>query len=56
MPDFRTVWICLSLLLAAGTSLSAKTALVLHSYYKGYRWTDDENRGIESVLLPQLGI
>ena len=33
----------------------AKTALVLHSYYKGYRWTDDENRGIDSVLLPELG-
>ena len=32
-----------------------KTALVLHSYYKGYRWTDDEDRGIESVLLPALG-
>jgi hypothetical protein len=32
-----------------------KTALVLHSYYKGYRWTDDENRGIDSGLLPALG-
>jgi PAS domain S-box-containing protein len=32
-----------------------KTALVLHSYYKGYRWTDDENRGIDSVLLAELG-
>jgi len=32
-----------------------QTVLVLHSYYKGYRWTDDENRGIESVLLPRLG-
>lgn len=28
---------------------------MLHSYYKGYRWTDDENRGIESVLLPGIG-
>ncbi|HTX35219.1 MAG TPA: PAS domain S-box protein [Bryobacteraceae bacterium] len=28
---------------------------MLHSYYKGYRWTDDENRGIESVLLPAIG-
>ena len=33
----------------------AKTVLVLHSYYKGYRWTDDEGRGIDSVLLPELG-
>jgi len=32
-----------------------KTVLVLHSYYKGYRWTDDEGRGIDSVLLPELG-
>ncbi len=35
--------------------LSAKTVLVLHSYYKGYRWTDDEGRGIDSVLLPEVG-
>lgn len=33
----------------------AKNVLVLHSYYKGYRWTDDEGRGIDSVLLPELG-
>src|SRR5450755_4167500 len=35
--------------------LHGKRALLLHSYYKGFRWTDDENRGIESVLLPELG-
>jgi PAS domain S-box-containing protein len=35
--------------------LTAKRVLILHSYYKGYRWTDDENRGIESVLQPELG-
>lgn len=32
-----------------------KSVLVLHSYYKGFRWTDDEGRGIDSVLLPVLG-
>ena len=36
-------------------SLQNKTVLILHSYYKGYRWTDDENRGIDSVLSPALG-
>jgi PAS domain S-box-containing protein len=39
----------------APASLQNKTALILHSYYKGYRWTDDENRGIDSVLSPALG-
>ncbi|MGA2194504.1 MAG: PAS domain S-box protein [Bryobacteraceae bacterium] len=39
----------------ADASLQNKTALILHSYYKGYRWTDDENRGIDSVLSPVLG-
>jgi PAS domain S-box-containing protein len=34
---------------------SSQSVLVLHSYYKGYRWTDDEGRGIDSVLLPELG-
>ncbi|MBA4418710.1 MAG: hypothetical protein C0392_12500 [Syntrophus sp. (in: bacteria)] len=29
---------------------SKKQLLVLHSYSQGYRWTDDENAGIESVL------
>jgi signal transduction histidine kinase len=32
-----------------------KRVLVLHSYYQGYKWTDDENRGIESVLKPVIG-
>jgi len=40
---------------AAANSLSTKHVLILHSYYKGYRWTDDENRGIQSVLEPELG-
>ncbi len=32
-----------------------KRVLILHSYYQGYKWTDDENRGIESVLKPAIG-
>ena len=36
-------------------ALRGKSVLVLHSYYKGYRWTDDEGRGIDSILLPELG-
>ncbi len=32
-----------------------KSVLVLHSYYKGYRWTDEEGRGIDSILIPELG-
>ncbi|MBP6940588.1 MAG: hypothetical protein KBB65_02345 [Syntrophorhabdaceae bacterium] len=32
-----------------------KRVLVLHSYYQGYKWTDDENRGIESVLKSAIG-
>jgi PAS domain S-box-containing protein len=51
---------CCCLLLAAVSpllqaDLHDKKVLVLHSYYKGYRWTDDEGRGIDSVLLPELG-
>lgn len=34
---------------------TGKSVLVLHSYYKGFRWTDDEGRGIDSVLLPEIG-
>jgi PAS domain S-box-containing protein len=50
---------CFLLLAAISPSLRAdlhdKSVLVLHSYYKGYRWTDDEGRGLDSVLLPELG-
>ena len=50
---------CLLLLAAISPSawadLHDKSVLVLHSYYKGYRWTDDEGRGLDSVLLPELG-
>ncbi len=55
---FRSLCCCL-LFAAVSPPLRAdlhdKTVLVLHSYYKGYRWTDDEGRGLDSVLLPELG-
>jgi PAS domain S-box-containing protein len=41
---------------AATDAASGKRVLVLHSYYKGYKWTDDENRGIASALEPVLGV
>jgi PAS domain S-box-containing protein len=44
-----------SLLAIPTAELPNKRVLILHSYYKGYRWTDDENRGIESALLPIVG-
>jgi PAS domain S-box-containing protein len=54
----RSIRCCLILAAAAhalGADLHDKKVLVLHSYYKGYRWTDDEGRGLDSVLLPELG-
>ena len=41
--------------LKSAEPLHDKSVLVLHSYYKGYRWTDDEGRGIDSVLAPAVG-
>ena len=41
---------------AAADAASGKRVLVLHSYYKGYKWADDEHRGISSVLEPVLGV
>ena len=35
---------------------SGKGVLVLHSYYKGYKWADDEHRGITAILEPVLGV
>jgi signal transduction histidine kinase len=35
--------------------MSKKRVLILHSYYQGYKWTDDEHAGIESVLRPVIG-
>lgn len=36
-------------------SFPGKRILVLHSYYKGYKWTDDEHRGLTTVLEPAVG-
>ena len=41
---------------AATADAAGHRVLVLHSYYKGYKWTDDEHRGITSVLEPLLGV
>ena len=41
---------------AAADAASGKRVLVLHSYYKGYKWTDDEHRGISAALEPVLGV
>jgi signal transduction histidine kinase len=40
---------------AAVENISRKRVLILHSYYQGYKWTDDEHAGIESVLRPVIG-
>lgn len=39
---------------SSGNTLQ-KRILILHSYYQGYKWTDDENTGIAAVLEPVLG-
>lgn len=39
----------------ATENISKKRVLILHSYYQGYKWTDDEHSGIESVLKPRIG-
>jgi sigma-B regulation protein RsbU (phosphoserine phosphatase) len=41
---------------ATAQSAAGKRVLVLHSYYKGYKWADDEHRGLTSVLEPVLGV
>jgi PAS domain S-box-containing protein len=41
---------------ATADAAAGHRVLVLHSYYKGYKWTDDEHRGITSVLEPVLGV
>jgi signal transduction histidine kinase len=33
----------------------SKRVLVIHSYYRGYKWTDDENAGIEAALKDVVG-
>jgi signal transduction histidine kinase len=45
----------LSMSAFAGRQVSTQRVLILHSYYQGYKWTDDEHAGIESVLKPVIG-
>jgi PAS domain S-box-containing protein len=50
----------LSLIAASAKDVQAftfpgKRILILHSYFKGYKWTDDEHQGITSVLEPAVG-
>ena len=40
---------------AQGLTFPGKRILILHSYFKGYKWTDDEHQGITSVLEPAVG-
>jgi signal transduction histidine kinase len=46
---------CLTSDVSSYQDISYKRVLVLHSYYQGYKWTDDEHAGIESVLKPVIG-
>jgi signal transduction histidine kinase len=39
----------------ADRQAATQRVLILHSYYQGYKWTDDEHAGIESVLKPVIG-
>ena len=60
----RTLLAALLALLGASPAVAGAEAdvaaghrvLVLHSYYKGYKWADDEHRGLTSVLEPVLGV
>lgn len=36
-------------------TLPGKRILILHSYFKGFKWTDDEHQGLSSVLEPVVG-
>ncbi len=59
---FRPFFLLLLALLGPSTAAlaveaaSGKRVLVLHSYYKGYKWADDEHRGITAILEPVLGV
>jgi len=36
-------------------SYPGKRILILHSYFKGFKWTDDEHIGLTSILEPAVG-
>jgi signal transduction histidine kinase len=50
--------VCILLILAFAASVGAaapQNILVLNSYHQGYKWTDDETRGIVDGLAPVKG-
>ncbi len=61
-PGKRVCLLVLSalLFLSAGNAWSyfadtrQKRVLILHSYYRGYKWTDEEHGGIEAALKPVI--
>ena len=46
----------LFLILLTTSSLFAKEVLLLHSYHKGYAWSDDISNTIEKELFPYQAI
>lgn len=52
--SFCLVLVCPAISIGSDT-VHAKHVLILHSYYQGYKWTDDENAGIASILEPVIG-
>jgi len=47
---------CIILLMYGAATVSAadwKNVLILNSYHQGYKWTDDETRGILDALAPE---
>jgi signal transduction histidine kinase len=51
------VWVSMNIYpeVSAYNEAPKKRVLVLHSYYRGYKWTDDESAGIEGVLKNVIG-
>ncbi|MBP1625695.1 MAG: domain S-box protein, partial [Holophagaceae bacterium] len=40
---------------AAAVGPENKRVLIIHSYYRGFKWTDEEHMGLTSVLVPAVG-
>jgi len=45
--------LCFSFPLRAEPLRPSRNILLLNSYHQGYQWTDDEARGVHSILTPQ---
>jgi len=41
---------CATAILPFSASAEKKEVLIIHSYHKGYKWTDDEGKGIEDAI------